>query len=340
MKKIKLSTRQITLLLHVLFWGLVCLIPLWFHHPGASYTMIGGIPVPFYLIAVFLCAFLFYGNAFFLYPKLCNRRWWVLYILSCIGLIVLVNHFKVMLLDLLFPAVHIYGANAPFIFAPTVLALLVSTLYCYVADRIRTSQQQQQQAAEQLEMELKFLRSQINPHFLFNVLTTLVALARKKSDKLEPSLLMLSDLMRYMMADTNEQRVPLDKELAYLENYIALQRLRFEPEVQIESVLHADDSSNSLRIAPMILIPFIENAFKHGVGWIEKPWIHIALQVEAKQLVLHVDNKFNASDQKDVTSGIGLQNVRSRLKLLYPKRYGLAVTQQDDIFHIHLTLQL
>ncbi|HTN38934.1 MAG TPA: sensor histidine kinase [Arachidicoccus sp.] len=190
-------------------------------------------------------------------------------------------------------------------------------------------------------MELKFLRSQINPHFLFNVLSSLVSLARKKSDRLEPSLILLSDMMRYMIYDSNDKKVSLESEVTYLESYIALQQLRFDDSVPINASLELDSSSDHLLIEPMLLIPFVENAFKHGTGWINGPAIKIHLRVESKILVFNVENRFNGTDtQKDTAGGIGLVNVKSRLNLLYPGRHQLTSSIERNTFIVHLRIQL
>src|SRR5690606_22449231 len=189
--------------------------------------------------------------------------------------------------------------------------------------------EQKERQAEQLAMELKFLRSQISPHFLFNVLTNLVSLARKKSDLMEPSLIMLSDLMRYMLYDSEIRKVPLEKEVAYLKSYIALQQLRFGDDTPIETLIDVAPDQEQLHIEPMLLIPFVENAFKHGIGWIADPWISIRLVVADNRLTFTVRNRYaiNGSDSKDSSSGIGLANVGTRLKLLYPDQHILAVRQ-------------
>jgi LytS/YehU family sensor histidine kinase len=284
---------------------------------------------------------LFYSNAFFFYPKLCTKRWWWLYVLVFVLLFIITQNLKIIILNHWFPQVEIFGSNAPFIFAPTFFALVAGTVYRFVADRIRAEKIRQEKQAEQLSTELKFLRSQINPHFLFNVLTNLVSLARKKSDQLEPSLIMLSDLMRYMIYDSDDKKVFLEKEVEYLKNYIALQQLRFGNDVEIQTNIHIN-GTEEYRVEPMLLIPFVENAFKHGVGWIKDPWIIIRLKAEEQVLIFEVENKFDAADKlhKDESPGIGLANVRSRLQLLYPKRHKLIISNKNDIFKVLLTLQL
>lgn len=341
MKKIQLSNKQITIFLHVLFWITVLILPLFFGNREGQYLKVGGLPASFFLVSGVICILLFYTNAYILYPKICNKRYWWLYLLCLVLLFAGFNYLKVFILKNWYPQIDIFGLNAPFIFAPTFFALLTSTAYRFIANRIQAEKMLRIGESEKLAMELKFLRSQINPHFLFNVLSSLVSLARKKSDRLEPSLILLSDMMRYMIYDSNDKKVSLESEVTYLESYIALQQLRFDDSVPINASLELDSSSDHLLIEPMLLIPFVENAFKHGTGWINGPAIKIHLRVESKILVFNVENRFNGTDtQKDTAGGIGLVNVKSRLNLLYPGRHQLTSSIERNTFIVHLRIQL
>ena len=192
-----------------------------------------------------------------------------------------------------------------------------------------------------LEMELKFLRSQISPHFLLNILTNLVSLARKKSENLESSLLMLSGLMRYMLYDA-DKKISLQQEVEYLESFVSLQKLRFERDVKIMFNIELSPEQRNYCIEPMLLIPFIENAFKHGTGYVDHPAIDIDLTANNGDLFFRVKNKFDQETDttKDEMSGIGLNNVRSRLALLYPEKHNLVIQNNKNMFNITLTLKL
>jgi two-component system, LytTR family, sensor kinase len=166
-----------------------------------------------------------------------------------------------------------------------------------------------------------------------------VSLARKKSDLLEPSLIKLSSLLRYMLYETDE-KVPLQKEIEYLQSYIDLQQQRFGSTIKIEAEMHAGDAY--LEIEPMLLIPFVENAFKHGTGMIDDAEINIELKVEKCLLTFSARNKFNEAsvEMKDKTSGIGLVNVQRRLSLLYDTRHSLMITKQGSWFVVSLQILL
>lgn len=337
---IVIKPRYIKISLHVLIWGTLLLLP-YFVSTAANGYKIGAIPGLLFTEAGLIHMGIFYFNVFVLYPGLANRRWWLLYIPACALLIFGSFWLKYQILSTWFPEIGRDPSVYKFVFGPSIAALVISFIYCRIIDGIRKEREQKEKQAAQLLTELKFLRSQISPHFLFNVLTNLVSLARQKSDKLEQSLLMLSELMRYMLYDAQGEKIGLQKEIAYLNSYIELQKLRFESHVQINSRVLLEEEGQHYYIEPMLLIPFVENAFKHGVGYIEGARIDIDLSLKDGQLVFDVRNKFGKEPpgSKDGQSGIGLNNVRSRLDLLYKGRYTLAIDDKNDLFHIILTLK-
>lgn len=205
---------------------------------------------------------------------------------------------------------------------------------------------QHQQAArnltqDKLEAELKFLKAQIHPHFLFNTLNSLYSLTLKKSDNAPEVVLKLSSLMDYMLYDANAATVPLEKELAYIKNYIALEQMRYGERVDV--CFTATGTIAGKQIAPMLLLPFVENAFKHGVSTETKgAWVRIDIKVTSKKLVLLVENckcSDKASDcTRDMASGIGLKNLKRRLELLYEGRYALEVEDETDNYAAKLEI--
>ena len=337
----RIQPRHINISLHVLIWAVLLLLP-YFVSTAASGYAIGAVPGGLFTVAGFIHMAIFYINVFFLYPRLANRRWWLLYIPACALLIFASFWLKYQIMTTWWPDMGRNPSVYKFVFGPSVAVLVISFIYCRIFDGIRSDREQKEKEAAQLLTELKFLRSQISPHFLFNVLTNLVSLARKKSDKLETSLIMLSDLMRYMLYDAQGQKVALQKEIDYLNSYIELQRLRFGDHVKIHSGIELDSKEKETRIEPMLLIPFVENAFKHGGGYPDQPQIDIGLVVKEGKLIFDVKNKFEEESvgAKDESSGIGLTNVRSRLSLLYKDRYTLHINNRDHLFHITLSLTL
>jgi len=196
---------------------------------------------------------------------------------------------------------------------------------------------------EKLEAELKFLKGQIHPHFLFNTLNNLYALTLKKSDNAPEVVLKLSELMNYMLYDANASQVPLEKEIQYIKNYIALEKIRYGKRVEINFDIRGEVTGKN--IAPMLILPFVENTFKHGVSQeMESVWISIDLQVSEDEMVLKVENSKSPEStllsQKDYAKGIGLTNVKRRLELLYKNHYELKIFDEQDTYLIVLKLNL
>jgi len=222
---------------------------------------------------------------------------------------------------------------------PFLFIMLVSTTYKTIYDRIKADAIAEEKQKENLKTELSFLRSQISPHFLFNVLNNIVALVRLKSDQLEPTVLKLSSLMQYMLYETDEDKVLLEDEVQYLQSYIDLHQQRFGSKVKIVASLDVNGSTHL--IEPMLLIPFVENAFKHGVGLIDKPEINIELHTKEDVLYFFVQNKYDAANiAKDKTSGIGLTNVKRRLELLHGKEHSLTVNKDEKFYSVSLQIKL
>ncbi|WP_229802010.1 sensor histidine kinase [Pontibacter akesuensis] len=189
-----------------------------------------------------------------------------------------------------------------------------------------------------------FLRSQINPHFLFNTLNTLYGTAlQENSDRTAQGIQMLGDMMRFMLHENHQHKILLSREIEYMHNYIALQSLRTStsPDISIQAKL--EDVVTDKFIAPMLLIPFVENAFKHGISLKHKSWIRVTLHCEDNKLYFDVYNSIQPKQDLDPEknkSGVGLENVKQRLALLYPGKHELVIRETLEEYFVHLTLQL
>lgn len=332
--------------MHVLLWALFLALP-FLLRPVVENKTVHANERPFgmyylHFIKNFLWISLFYFNTYFLIPVLFYRKKYGRYLL-----VLLASVLFIWLADRFMFALFIEGfeytvRNFLFFNLPVfIFIVLASTAFRTIRDRIIEDSEKQEQQTENLKTELSFLRSQVSPHFMFNILNNMVALARKKSDILEPSLIKLSSLLRYMLYETDEDKVLLDKEVEYLQSYIDLQRLRFGKNMQINTQLQ--QTAFAYTIEPMLLIPFVENAFKHGVGLIKDAQIDIDLKVEKDQLHFSVRNKYNdtnVDEPKDKTSGIGLANVKRRLNLLYHQDHTLNIEKEDGWFTVSLQLKL
>ena len=282
---------------------------------------------------------LFFLNTEWLAPRLLRKRGITAYLFSLLGLalffIVLQGVMKNWLLapDCKGVAFHSYKALFPVLFVTAVSTGYAMVMYMLEGEKARREARQ-----ERMQSELSFLRSQISPHFIFNILNSIVYLIRSKSDLAEPVTIKLSELMRYMLYESTDAQIPLEKEVGYLENYVELQRIRFEDDVSIRLDIEGDLGGQL--IEPMLMIPFVENAFKHGVGFVTSPEIDIELKFNEKEMSFRVRNKITPETQadKDSSSGIGLQNVRRRLELLYPDSHRLELKRTDEWFEANLWL--
>lgn len=223
---------------------------------------------------------------------------------------------------------------------PVVFVTAISTGYGLITYFLDQERHRREERQERMQSELSFLRSQISPHFIFNILNSIVYLIRSNSPQAEPVTIKLSELMRYMLYESADEQVPLDKEIDYLKNYVELQKIRFEEDVEI--LMNIEGQAGSQAIEPMLLIPFVENAFKHGVGMIREPVIDISLKIAGEHLYFTVKNKLGQSmeEDKDNSSGIGLRNVRRRLELLYPDSHRMEIKTADEWFTAALDLTL
>ncbi|WP_265798521.1 sensor histidine kinase [Pedobacter sp. MC2016-05] len=215
--------------------------------------------------------------------------------------------------------------------------LVSSCLIKFAADWFSNERIQRNLESERREMELQFLKSQLNPHFLFNSLNNIYSLAYQKSDKTADAIMKLSEIMRYMIYESNTPTVALSKEVDYLINYVELQKIRFKDGAFIELTLNGEIDDQ--KIVPLMLISFVENAFKHGV--VNDPENPVKINIIANQKILHfsVINKKNQQN-KDAQGGIGLPNVERRLQLVYPDRYKLNVVNSATHYTCELMIDI
>ncbi|MBC7934784.1 MAG: histidine kinase [Rhizobacter sp.] len=214
--------------------------------------------------------------------------------------------------------------------------IVLGTIVFFLDHQLSSQKNEAQLKQERINAELAFLRSQVSPHFLFNSLNNIYSLSYKKSDNAPDAILKLSELTRYMLYEKQDQ-VLLEKEWGYIRNFISLQQLRYESPLNLQLSLKAE--IDTIYIAPYLLIPFVENAFKHGdVHDKENPMI-IGLECSEEEVIFKVKNKI-VFQQKDKDGGIGLGNVRRRLELLYPGSHQLIINEQKENFDICLKIKL
>ncbi len=202
----------------------------------------------------------------------------------------------------------------------------------------QTEKRKKEAEKQKVVDKLEFLKHQINPHFLFNSLNSIYSLTVKKSDKAPEAIITLSDLMRYMLYQTDSEFVPLEKELDYIRNYFELQKLRIANNENVK--LKIEGEYSSYKIKPLMLISFVENAFKYGTNNAGETKIDVRVYIEKERLFFFCENNIGVLDQKQESYGIGLKNTRERLDLLYPKQYDLKVQSDKKTYQIELILNL
>lgn len=196
---------------------------------------------------------------------------------------------------------------------------------------------------DRLAAELKLLKSQINPHFLFNALNNMLSIAEKhQQTEVSSSIAQLSDMLRFLLYSTGDDLISVEKEVQFIENYIQLNRLRFDVKDPIDISFTVDPAVLEKTIAPAVFIPLVENAFKHGISIYEPSFIHISIRMEASQLIFECRNSIVVKSENDVfskkDSGVGLQNVKRRLAILYPDKHSLAIIEEQNIYEVTLKL--
>jgi len=227
-------------------------------------------------------------------------------------------------------------------FPSTISAMTLAMSIKLSKNWIEGQKQQRILEKEKLETELKFLRSQFNPHFLFNSINSIFVLIDQNPAMATESLAKFSDLLRYQLYECNESQIPLDRELSYLGNFIELEKLRQDEQIEI-NVSMPNEQEDSLSIAPFILMPFIENAFKHvSQNKNQLNQINISIRLLGNQLIFNIENTITQNSNTDAVNygGLGLRNVKRRLELIYPKDYKLDILTEENRFYVTLSIHL
>jgi len=295
-------------------------------------------PTLFYRIGV--GAFIFYMNYGVLVPRLLLQKKKFLYLISVILLLVVANF----IITNIFPweiSEGIQGLRAPrfvaIAFFNSVIIILgtISRIYeqWIENDKIKTEIE-----AQKSKTELEALKNQLNPHFLFNSLNSIYSLTVKKSNDAPEAVIMLSELMRYMLYIANNDKVLLKDELQYVENYLQLQRMRIAKSENVKTSIKGAISAQ--KISPLLFISYIENAFKYGTDFNGNTDVSIDINVKEDELQFKCANLIGSRNKDEENSGIGLQNTKERLELLYPKKHWLTIEEKDNQFVVDLKLKL
>ncbi|REH00231.1 sensor histidine kinase [Flavobacterium aquicola] len=238
---------------------------------------------------------------------------------------------------------RIHKREQPFFFkiVPSVFYLLIvaiSTIIKILSEFYNDQQNKLIAESQRTATELNYLRTQTNPHFLFNSLNSIYSLAHKKSDLVPDAIVTLSEMMRYMLYETDNKHVLLEKEIDYIKNYIELQKLRLNNIENISINIHGNTKDKY--IEPMLLISFIENAFKYGTDYKGTAYVKIVIKIEENIFTFWIENKIENIRKDPENSGIGLANIKNRLTLLYPNTHQLDLITANSNYTVNLVLQL
>jgi len=287
---------------------------------------------------------LFYLNYLLFLPKFLDKKRYKQYAAYVIGTIIIFGLAKYGVANIFKSIALVRGGKTisfwQYMFSTaftSVIFIFLSTVLKFSIDWFLNERIQRDLENQRLSAELSFLKSQINPHFLFNSLNSIYSLAYQKSDTTPEAILKLSEIMRYMLYECNDNKVDLTKELQYLQNYIDLQKIRFGNHAFISFEVNGEVTDQ--QVVPLLLISFIENAFKHGVANDPASPITLKINVEEGSLYFFIQNKKHTHN-RDASGGIGLNNVRRRLDLLYPGKYNLDIRDETDTYTVQLSLVL
>ena len=337
-----IKQKYFKIIIHLTAWFCFISLPFYFspkppdniHYPPDDYLYLF-----FILYNLFLIGF-YYLNSLVLIPKLLARHKIFYYIISIIIMFVII----VIMPEMLKPhhefgdhghgPRHIFNAMGALTFF---FIFIISSGITIINKWFATEKHKTLIEKEKLQTELSNLKAQINPHFLFNVLNTIYALALKKSDDTPDAVIRLSKLLRYIVNETQADKVPLEKEIDCINNYIDLQKMRLSETVVI--TYNVNGINSETYIAPLLLIAFVENVFKHGVSTHEFSPILIDINLDGNLFSFKTKNKiFKQKDEE--SAGIGIENTRKRLNLIYPDNHKLIVDETDNSYNVELIINL
>lgn len=351
--------KSLNIILHVLAWAILLIIPLFilYTYGNSDVKRLGH---PYVNMLGYLV--IFYVNHFWLIPRFYFRDKKKLYFLMAVLLIIFIWGILVFVnlhvlpkfnpekgsVEELFRQLEESGkiSRPPkhFRFINYIFTSILITGFSFglrIYNRYEeTEKKSKELEKEKLNSELAFLKNQISPHFFFNTLNNIYSLIEIDPPAAQESVLKLSKLMRYLLYESEHGKVTLSSEIAFMKNYIALMRLRFSEKVELS--VDFPDNFRNYEIPPLLFIPFIENAFKHGIDYRAGSYIIISMEVNDREIRFRCKNSIGKSshDSDGQYSGIGLENIKKRLALLYPKTHALEIEQTPESFGVELTLYM
>ena len=342
-----MNNRQTTITTHVATWAALLFVPMMTTVHGDGLTarhVLVSVGVLMSFMAVF------YSNFFWLIPRYYTkgeRYYFLLLSLVVIIIVAFLFHLWMDMCNTLYPGqkrhpeedrIAIYILRSTFNLG---IVAAVATALQLASRWHKTEEAQLEAEAARTDAELKTLRNQINPHFLLNTLNNIYALTAIDSDRAQDAIQQLSKMLRHLLYDNEEPTVPLQDEVEFLENYVNLMRIRLPQSVEVSSTFNIQNPQQ--RVAPMLFISLLENAFKHGISPTSPSFIHLQLTADKKQIVCDIENSNHPKTEKDRSGhGIGLQQVQRRLDLAYPDHYHWerGISADGKTYHSKITIKL
>lgn len=376
MKPTRISVKKLPIFLHIIAWTILFILPTYLLYLDSFHSTIDSFFLLMSMMQVIAYIIVFYINYFLLVPKLFfgNRK--VAYFLSVLALIIIIgflfestrtifeprhdfpmkNETKMDIPErfgkppdipdkAIGPDKHDKGG--PSMKRPIYDYLLVSVMICgfgiglrFSEKLIKNEKEKKESEKEKLNSELAFLKNQISPHFFFNTLNNIYSLVQINSEDGQKAILQLSKLMRYLLYESEKGNIKLSQEIDFIKNYIELMKLRVSNKVDI--FVSFPDKYPDKVIPPLLFIPFIENAFKHGISYLEASSISIVMKIDEEELFFWCSNRIiHKPDENSLTdSGIGLENVTKRLVLLFPDTHKLVIDQSENLYKVNLRIDI
>lgn len=342
-----MRANRLSLIFQACFWFLVVVLQM----VMASHFLDFKVALMFAGLNTILAMTAFYINSLWIFPRFFEKRRFVLYLILNLLLIGLLSHIFFNLNVYIFTNFNTepWFESMPdrptdrhiFVYFRIFSMLLFITFISLIFSLIRKVQSQEitekQLSREKSDTEIRLLKAQINPHFIFNSMNNIYSLAYSKSDKAPEAILKLSEMLRYVYYDCNRDEVTLGAELEYIRNYMAFQQMKSPHEQNIE--LLTDGVDESYRIAPMLFIPFVENSFKYSrIEDQMDAWVKMNLITEKGKLCFSISNSHPENGQKE-GSGMGIENVRNRLELTYPGKSSLEIRDENNLFEVEMKIR-
>jgi len=347
-----MKTKIVTVLTHIIAWTIFLSLPYIFRPkpmmgPEIQEPMRAYFIARFLLFNIFLIT-LFYVHAYWMLPQLFNKKRIILYT----GLVIVFFALFILMSELFFtrpmpmPGGSMEAPPGFDLFRPERIGsiflffvIMAISAGIWIVQEWKIAEKKAKLIeAERMIMELSFLRSQINPHFLFNTLNSIYSLALVKSDVTADAVMKLSDMMRYITQEAYADQVPLEMEVQYISHYVELQKIRLDENVKVQ--LNLNGRLSEFSIAPLILMPFVENAFKYGISSHEPAPVIIEINMVYNLLNLKISNRIFHDHKTSATPGLGIRNTRQRLELSYPGHHELNISDNGQIFMVNLMIQL